>query len=109
LFSHQGGLPLGQDQNASYQVHLSGYGRDVSQGNQLLVDDAAMGVVRVGYVLMMPRVGAQDMVGDENVGIPQVFGGLDILLNSARVGANLGLRENYSELQRQPPVSCLAW
>ena len=98
LLGNQRGLTLGQNQDAGYQLDPGGQRRDECQGGERLVDHAVVGVVAAPDVLVVVRVGAQHVVGDEQVVELHPFHRLHVVADGGRVRADLGLREDCADL-----------
>ena len=98
LLGHQRGLALGQDQDAGDQADARGQRSDERQRCQRLVDHAVVRIVTAPDVLVVVRVGAEDVVGDEEVVELHAFHGFDIVADGGRVGADFGLREDCADL-----------
>ena len=64
------------------------------------MDDAVVGVVVVADVGVMGRVGAEHVVGDEQVIELHPLHGLHVVADGHRVGADFGLGENCADLHQ---------
>ena len=52
-------------------------------------------------------VSSQNVIQDPNVGIPQVFGRLYVILQAPEIGTNFGNGHGYSNLDIGPPFNIL--
>ena len=97
LLGDQGGLALGQDDDAGAHFNLFGDGGQIAEHYERLVEHIVLvvGAVPLGA---LGRVGAQHMVKDQQVCVAQGLGGLGKILDGGRVGADFGLGKDGSEL-----------
>ena len=88
-------MPLPQDKHPRGHLNPFGKPRKVAEQYKRLVEHVGMSV---GPVPTFPlaRVGAQDMVEDQQVPVAQGLGGLSKVADSRRVRPDLGLREDCS-------------
>ena len=103
LFRHQDGLALGQNQDPGCQADLLGDGGHVAHQGEWLMDQALVAVVTKRGMVVKTGVCSQDVVRDKYVGVVQILGGLSEIANRRRVGLDLRLRENDSDLHSDAP------
>ena len=102
LLGYQGRLTLGQDEDPGQESQLLSAGSHVGHQGEDLVDYAFVGVGPAGQLRVVLRVGAQDVVGDDQVVVPQLLDGLNELPDGSRVGPYLPLGESDSDLHLSP-------
>ena len=102
LLGHQRRLPLTQNDDRRHQFQLLGNGGEIAVEHEGLVKHIAL-CVGAFPIPVVCRVGAQDVVKDDHVGVTQFLGRLGEIAYGFRVGADLGLRENDTELHCFPP------
>ena len=97
LLGDQGGLALGQDDDAGAHFNLFGNGGQIAEHHERLVEHIVLvvGAVPLGA---LGRVGAQHMVKDQQVFVAQGLSGLGKILDGGGVGADFGLGKDGSEL-----------
>src|SRR5712691_2062021 len=98
LLGDQGSLPLRQDDDAGHQFQGRQCGQ-VAEQHQRLVKGGA-DVVGAIPSLMHRRVGTQDVVVGQHVGEAEFRYPLGVAADSARIPADLRLRENHSYVHK---------
>jgi hypothetical protein len=96
LLGDQGGLALGQDDDAGDQLQ-PGQGGQVAEQHHGLVERGG-DVVGAGVAGVPGRVGAEDVLVGEQVSEAEVLDALGVGADGARVGADLGLGEDDTDL-----------
>ena len=92
-------MALGQNQYASGEADPFGDARKVTHQSQRFVHHRLVVVGAQGGKIVVGRVCAKHMVGDEDVGITHLLGSLGEVLDGQRVWLNLRLGENHSNFQ----------
>jgi hypothetical protein len=98
LLGHERRLPLRQDQDAGRQRDAAGNGREVRHERQRLVHHGLVRVVRQRRMGMELRVGAQDVVGYEQMVVAHRLHHADELADGGDVGSALRLRKDRADL-----------
>ena len=98
LLGHQGGLALGQDEDAGDEANALRQRGDECQRSQRLMDDAVVSVVVVADMGMVGRIGSQHVVGDEQVVELHLLDGLHVVADGGRVRPDFGLGEDCANL-----------
>ena len=108
MLGDQGGLALGQDDDAGAHFDFLGNGGEVAKHNEGLMEgvDTAVGSVPFGA---FAGIGAQNVVKNQKVLIAQRFSGLGEIFDGGRVGADFGLGEDCSELHGDSLLTRTRW
>ena len=91
LLGHQRRLPLRQDEDAGHQAHAGGYGGQVAHSGQRLMHHRLVVVHTEEGMVIGAGVRAEDVVGDEQVGVAHILGGLGEVADGHHVRLDFGL------------------
>src|SRR6185369_17546233 len=98
LLGHQGRLPLRQDQDAGREREPARDGREVRHQGERLMDDGLVGVGRQRRMRVELRVGAEDVIGHEEVVVAHRLDGLDERADGGDAGPALRLGKDHARL-----------
>ena len=104
LFGHERGLTLREDEDPGDELQRRGTG-EIPEHHERFVE-RGRDVVRAVPTRMDPRVGANDVVVGEQMGVAEILGRLAVRADRANVSAELGLGEDHADPHRTPPSRC---
>ena len=97
LLGYQRRLPLGQDEDAGHQAHAGGDGGEIAHGGQGLMHHRLVVVHPEEGMVIGAGVSAEDVIGDEQVGVAHILGRLCKVADGRHVRLDFGLGEDDSD------------
>ncbi len=105
LLRHEGGLPLGKNQDTRDQFHLAGGRSQEPEQDKGLVERVPIGV-RAFPSAGPFWIGAQHMVEHQDVRVPHGLHGLGVVADRPRVLPDLDLWKDNADIHGPPPRDC---